>query len=453
MKNLSHTQTTEKPGGQALIQPGLFEIPEVLPAETTPDTSPEQDTAAPPEKEKSDCPKRKPLQGFGRVLTAEERKQDAELKFSEIGYGLDEWAESLRLPKKVKKVLKYLINHANRNPDDAKYLTCFPKQKKIAERTGVSLPTVERAIKLLREAGLLHVSMRYWTGKGQSGHRRGAFYTLLPGPVSEWIPGARKNKGPTCQKTPKTEPLSAREPGTPVQPVAVPLETASPLPEQPPEPSPPARAEKEPPVHAAKPMEHQTGKTDRTETDLEQIQEEQIKREQEELTPILLRDRIVVGSLLWDQCMDPEYVDETLRIAKETEEHGEHGDDVKRMLQITLDNENKNRPIPRSVALQYCLKYFDTASTGGGGRNPITEPWALKVAYTCPRRLMQALQSRERKMKLPHNRNLYRPIILKVCSNVRKETHGEPQNELQSEGADVLDRLTGEFLEHAHSGI
>ena len=59
---------------------------------------------------------------------------------------------------------------------------------------------------------------------------------------------------------------------------------------------------------------------------------------------------------------------------------------------------------------------------------------------------MQTLQSKERKMNLSYySSSLYRPIILKVCSNVRKEINSEPQ----SEGAEFLDHQVDKFLKGA----
>ena len=151
------------------------------------------------------------------------------------------------------------------------------------------------------------------------------------------------------------------------------------------------------------------------ERELVQMQKDLISWEQTEIVPILLRAGIVVGSPLWNRCLDPEYVDETLRIAKGTEECG---DDVTRMMKIMFDNYNRNSPVPRSEALQYCLKYFREARTEWGGRAPVEELWALRVAYQFPRSLMQALQAGEREENI-FAYKLSPDTVLEICRNIQ----------------------------------
>ena len=85
-----------------------------------------------------------------------------------IGVQLAQWAATVPIPggrgqhgkERARAVLAVLVSRARRDPADPQFCQAWPSQRSISLDTGIPVRCVRRAIKRLREAGLIQVEER-----------------------------------------------------------------------------------------------------------------------------------------------------------------------------------------------------------------------------------------------------------------------------------------------------
>lgn len=81
-----------------------------------------------------------------------------DLTTNEVRFKLMDWVLMLALSTRARRVLGLLVQMARHDPNDELYLKCFPSQRTIAAKLGISIRTVARAMAELKEKG--HVSVQ-----------------------------------------------------------------------------------------------------------------------------------------------------------------------------------------------------------------------------------------------------------------------------------------------------